>query len=97
MASRKGRPNKIGAQVKSTIISVFDRIGGVHTLAEWAKENLTEFYRLYARLIPTDITATIDRRDASELSNDELSYIASAGRAGDIGEEAGGEEVSSVH
>jgi hypothetical protein len=54
MASRKGIPNRIGAAVKSNVIAVFDKIGGRDGMAVWAKENPTEFYRLYARLIPTE-------------------------------------------
>lgn len=38
------------------MIEAFDRIGGMDTLAEWAGENLTEFYRLYAKLLPTEIS-----------------------------------------
>jgi hypothetical protein len=89
--SRKGIPNKIGASVKSHVIAVFDRIGGREAMAEWAKANLTEFYRLYARLIPSETTTTIDIRDATELSRSELLLIAagSSQRASEAGNGAG--------
>lgn len=83
MASRKGIPNKLGAAVKSNVVAVFDRIGGREGMAEWAIENRTEFYRLYARLIPSEVTGTINVRDASELSDDELLAIASGSSDGD--------------
>ena len=73
----KGSPNKIGAGVKSNVIGVFDKIGGREAMAVWAKENLTEFYRLYARLIPSETLTTIDIRDATELTRSELLVIAS--------------------
>jgi len=36
------------------IVAVFTRLGGTATMAEWARRNQTEFYRLYARLIPSE-------------------------------------------
>lgn len=97
MASRKGIPNKIGGQVKENVIAVFTRLGGTAAMADWAKDNLTEFYRLYARLIPSEVTATIDIRDASELSDSELRAIAIGGGAGTAGPQSGTDEPSGVH
>lgn len=56
----KGTPNKTTAAAKEAIALAFDGIGGVPELVEWAKENRTEFYKLYARLIPVDVTASGD-------------------------------------
>ena len=91
MPSRKGIPNRIGSQVKENVVAVFTRLGGTAGMAQWAKENLTEFYRLYARLIPSEMTATIDIRDATELSRSELLLIAagSSQRASEAGNGAG--------
>jgi hypothetical protein len=93
----KGAPNKIGAAVKSNVIAVFDKIGGRDKMCQWAQENLTEFYKLYARLIPTEVTATIDIRDASELGRDELMLIASGGSARIAEEGSGLREPDGVH
>ena len=93
----KGIPNKIGAGVKSNIIQVFEKIGGREQMATWAKENLTEFYRLYARLVPTEVMATIDIRDESELSDSELRSIVYAGRARDSEPQGLLEEPSDIH
>jgi hypothetical protein len=41
---------------RDNIAAVFTRLGGTAAMAEWAKENKTEFYKLYARLIPTEVT-----------------------------------------
>lgn len=51
----KGVPNKVGATAKENILAVFTRLGGTAAMARWAEDNQTEFYKLYARLIPTDV------------------------------------------
>jgi len=50
----KGTPNKLTATVRDNTLAVFDAIGGHKTMADWARENLTEFYRLYGRMAPSD-------------------------------------------
>jgi hypothetical protein len=42
------------------MLAVFNRLGGTAAMAEWAEANLTEFYKLYARLIPTDVKLSGD-------------------------------------
>jgi hypothetical protein len=54
MASRKGSPNKISGQARENIAAVFTRLGGTAAMAEWAAENKSEFYKLYARLVPVE-------------------------------------------
>ena len=56
---RKGTPNRITGTVRENVIEVFERVGGVSSMATWAQENRTDFYRLYARLIPTEIHADV--------------------------------------
>jgi hypothetical protein len=51
---KKGTPNKLPAQAKENIIAVFTRLGGTSQMADWARENLTEFYKLYGKLIPVE-------------------------------------------
>ena len=41
---------------KDNIAAVFTRLGGTAAMARWAKKNQSEFYRLYARLIPHEHT-----------------------------------------
>ena len=86
MASRKGVPNKIGAQVKENVVAVFNRLGGTAEMANWAQRHKTEFYRLYARLLPTESVTEIIRRDATELSDNELANIATGSSTGAAGE-----------
>ena len=74
--------NKVGAQVKENIIAVFNRLGGTDRMAAWAERNLTEFYRFYAKLVPTEVIGEFTIHDATELSDVELAAIATGGRAG---------------
>lgn len=53
----KGVPNKTTTAAKEAFRLAFEGIGGYKALAEWATENRTEFYKLYARLIPVDVTS----------------------------------------
>ena len=52
-----GTPNKVTAIFKDAVRAVYEDIGGNTAFAEWAKENPTEFYRIAARLIPTEMAS----------------------------------------
>jgi hypothetical protein len=93
----KRGPNKIGAGVKSNVIQVFDKIGGREQMCAWAKENLTEFYRLYARLIPTESMTDITFRQVNELTRDELLAIATGSSQGDTSPGSGPGEPGELH
>ena len=54
MARPKGCLNKVTADAKDNVMAVFNRLGGTAAMAKWAEKNQTEFYKLYARLIPID-------------------------------------------
>jgi uncharacterized MAPEG superfamily protein len=54
MARPKGSINKVSANAKDNISAVFNRLGGTSQMATWAAANLTEFYKLYARLVPME-------------------------------------------
>lgn len=54
----KGVPNKVSRTAKENVIAVFTRLGGTHAMAEWAKKNETDFYRLYAKLLPIEATVS---------------------------------------
>jgi len=97
MPRPKGVPNKLGAQAKENIVAVFTRLGGTAGMAAWARRNQTEFYRLYARLIPSESTTEISVRDAGELSTQELLAIARAGHLRSEEAEADGEPDDELH
>lgn len=53
-----GRPpgaNKGTIAAKEAFALAFDKLGGHEGLATWASENQTDFYKLYSKLIPTDV------------------------------------------
>jgi hypothetical protein len=54
----KGTPNKSSATVKDNILAVFNRLEGTAGMAKWAQANQTEFYKLYAKLLPTQAEHT---------------------------------------
>lgn len=56
----KGAQNKTTLAAKEAFQAAFDEMGGYQALLEWAMEskvNRSEFYKLYARLIPHDVTS----------------------------------------
>jgi hypothetical protein len=98
----KGRPpgskDKIGRQCKENIIAVFEAVGGIKSMATWARRNRTEFYKLYARLIPNYVQATVNVRDASELTDGELvRIITGPGSRGAAGEAPSESEPHELH
>jgi hypothetical protein len=52
---QKGTPNKLGGTAKENIACVFTRLGGIQAMVKWAEENPTQFYGIYAKLIPIDL------------------------------------------
>lgn len=58
----EGAVNKTTASAKEAFALAFQGIGGVEALVEWAKANKTEFMKLYARLIPVELSGEIKAR-----------------------------------
>lgn len=64
---QSGNPNgkKPGTQSKTTVAAkqafqlAFEGLGGVTALQAWAADNQTEFFKLFSKLIPQDVNATI--------------------------------------
>lgn len=54
MARTPGAKNKIPQAAKENIQAVFVRLGGTAAMAKWAEKNPTEFYKIYARLLPIE-------------------------------------------
>lgn len=50
----KGSKNKATLAIKEAVLQAFVRLGDVDGLVAWAQENRTEFYKIAARLIPTE-------------------------------------------
>lgn len=66
----KGAKNKITKTVKETVLAAFNDLqeDPKANILKWAKDNPTDFYKIAAKLIPTEITgdikATIKFKDA---------------------------------
>ncbi len=50
----KGAKNKLTKSAKDAFQHAFDTLGGPDALTAWAAANPSDFYKLYARLIPTE-------------------------------------------
>jgi len=84
---KKGTPNRAGVEVKAALEKAFTTIGGHAALARWARQNPTEFYKLWSKLLPKDINATIDGQ--MRLSGQVTIHLPDNGRDG-------GEDASSA-
>ena len=83
-----GTPNKVSAQAKDNIVEVFQRLGGVTEMTKWARKNKDTFYtKLYARLIPKDVSHSAD------AGLEELLTQVAQRRSGDAPEIADGEYI----
>jgi len=51
---RPGSVNKLTKSARQAFQEAFDAMGGEKTLTAWAVANPTEFFKLYARLIPQE-------------------------------------------
>lgn len=54
----KGTPNKLTSSFKEAVQTVYQEIGGNENFARWARRNETEYYKIAARLIPTEIAGS---------------------------------------
>jgi hypothetical protein len=52
---QKGTPNKLSASFRQSVLEAFEELGGTGHLVAWARKNPTEYYRIAARLIPTEL------------------------------------------
>lgn len=53
----KGVPNKSTKSVKEALEAAFEGLGGVQRLQTWATEQPTEFYKLWAKMLPAEVKA----------------------------------------
>lgn len=71
---RKGTPNKTTVAVKAALTSAFTQLGGVDNLVTWGKDNPGEFFKLWAKLLPTEV-----KLEAEPLHLEIVERIVSAG------------------
>ena len=73
---KHGELNRTTVAVKEALSLAFDGIGGIPALVTWACEHPTEFYKLYVKLLPRNVTMepdsnTIVRRALLTMSDDD--------------------------
>lgn len=57
--SRKGIPNKSTKAVKEALQEAFEEAGGVESLVEFAKSNQGDFYKLWVKMLPQEVKASV--------------------------------------
>lgn len=75
---KAGTPNKATASVKEALSVAFDARGGVAALLDWADLNPTEFYKLWAKMLPAEV------RTSGTLTLEVVEQIVDADSANDV-------------
>ncbi len=57
---KPGSKNKATVAVKDALEKAFEQLGGVPALVTWGKANPSEFYKLWARMLPKEIKAEVE-------------------------------------
>lgn len=53
---KKGTPNKATAAVKEALARAYKSIGDDKAFAAWASQNQTEFYKLWIKMLPQEVS-----------------------------------------
>lgn len=64
---QKGTPNKTTRNVKEALAQAFEELGGIPSLVVWGKENPDEFYKLWVKLLPTEVKAELTGADGGAI------------------------------
>ena len=93
---QKGTPNKRTVQVKEALEKAFRGIGGTKALMRWAVDNPGEFYKLWVKMLPRNMTVKIDEGEdiLSAEVRERLNEVDGKGRG--FSGEAGGIECPDV-
>ena len=80
----KGTPNRSTSSVKAALQEAFDKLGGVPALVRWGKEQPGEFYKIYARLVPTEVKASLEVSSIGALLDEARARRLKALEAGEV-------------
>lgn len=74
---KEGSVNKLTKTVKERVLEVFNELqeDSEANLLSWAKTEPTEFYKIAAKLIPSDINAKIEGKIITVKTSDSDRYI----------------------
>jgi hypothetical protein len=92
--------NKVTRDIREMIRAALNKAGGISYLVKQAESNPTAFLTLVGKIIPAQINATVDKRDVTELTRDELLERIASARAAHRGadsEDRRGDEPPQVH
>lgn len=56
---QKGSLNKHTASIKEALYTTFERLGGVEHMVDWASAYPSDFYKIFAKTLPTEIEASL--------------------------------------
>lgn len=62
---KKGVTNKTTQSVKEALQYAFDGMGGAKNLLKWAESNEDEFYKLWIKMLPTEVKNDLTSSDGS--------------------------------
>lgn len=72
LARGSASPKRV-TEARENLSSAFDLLGGVTALVAWGRKNPTEFYRIWARLIPKEVPVDASKTLPLETLLDKLS------------------------
>ena len=78
---RRNVSNKLTRDIREMIRAALDKAGGVKYLVAQAEKNPAAFLTLVGKIVPAQIDATVNNRDVTELTRDELLAIIAEARA----------------
>jgi hypothetical protein len=55
-----GTPNRVTGTVRMLLEDAFESMGGLDALVKWGQENPTEFYKLWAKMLPVGLNLRDD-------------------------------------
>lgn len=65
---KRGTPNKLTGTFREAVLLAYENIGGHEAFSKWAAGNRTDFYKIAARLIPTE-NKTLDNEGLTVIIN----------------------------
>lgn len=75
MGRPKGASNKTTRAVKEALAEAFEKLGGVESLVEWGMVERTEFYKLWVKILPTEIKAQVETVGESPVGKIQIEVI----------------------
>ena len=59
---KQGIANRLTSTFREAVLLAYENIGGHEAFSNWAAENRADFYKIAARLIPTEIKGSEDQK-----------------------------------